>query len=1083
MDTQVLPDKNPALFRFLDSFLHERNIKWVLAVGMLILLGSTCMLVAAYWHAYTPAWKYLIMLGYTGLIHGAGQWSFHRLGLRKTGTVLMVLTVLLLPVLFFALHWVQALTAATTVGSKVLNLVLFGATAAFATLAARRIFAHLLHGSQPTFLVSYLILSVAAGLAPALPPGAAPWASLLLWAVFVVGTVKVNRHVFWLTEQNRVPRIFGFFPIALLGALFLAVFGVNFFSNIALEWLGLGCLLVAVPVLLTADTVARVFQQRSGGLIRQQPAAIVVPLLVGLTLNAAGMVLAGAGLMPNHSPLAITPTAALAAVTMAMVARRIPKPAFVWALLVAITAAYNFSPFWFRELALAVMDAGAAMVQEERLPHAFYGLAYLPLIAVFTAAAVITHRAGNRLFSEPLQIFSAALSAGLVLLSLDYPKAILPVGVPLTLVLAVQAVLYQRPWIGGTAMVLAYLTGSSAALALGMSIADLLSLVTLALLGQWGLRHGFVRAPEARLTRTFGGANRVLAGVGLGLLFLGFYLPWSVAGCVFYDLGPDSLWPWTICRVLIVAWAFDAARCSRRPLLAIIASIGVLALAGAMLMNAMGSASWSWLSILWVAIAGAALPLTEAVRRRLQQPDRATADVEALYRAVVRPIERVILVVFSAAAGASLVVYTLPLWVAGGLASAGLLTLAALHREPVLRLRCLVLVNWQLIALTVIAFAPPWLDSVLALNFTDAPAICLPVALVAAISLIAWRRYFESAPVASAQRLLLATVVGLALVGSLELAALTPMDIALAGLSFGLFAAAELTAACRQQRETRVWIAEAVIAAGVGYFALQEVITFARGWSMFIVLGVGLSAWAGGRLAESRSALAVLARPLLITGLVMPGVTVALGLFHHLTVPEAAWLGQNSLALLLAAGFYFWYGLEYRQRASLLLAAVILNLALMLLWRELSWTDPQFYMVPVGITLLAIAQLLRDEIPARFHTPLHYLGALVILVSPLFHIATGSWLHLFTLMLGSVAVVLVAIGLRIRALVYTGTAFLAADLVAMIVRGSVDNPSLLWIAGLLLGAAVVALGAVAESHREQLLQRLRALSATLESWD
>ena len=1022
------------------------------------------------------------MLGYTGLIHGAGQWSFHRLGLRKTGTVLMVLTVLLLPVLFFALHWVQALTAATSVGSKLLNLTLLGATAAFATLAAQRIFAHLLHGSQPTFLASYLILSAAAGLAPALPAGAAPWASLLLWAVFVVGTVKVNRHVFWSTEQNRVPRIFGFFPIALLGTLFLAVFGVNFLSSIALEWLGLGCLLVALPVLLTADTVARVFKQRSGGLIRQQPAAIVVPLLVGLTLNAAGMVLAGAGLMPNHSPLAITPTAALAAVTMAMVARRIAKPAFVWALLVAITVAYNFSPFWFRELALAVMDAGAAMVREERLPFAFYGLTYLPLIAVLTAATVITHRAGNRLFSESLEIFTAALSAGLVLLALDHPKAILPVGVPLTLVLAVQAVLYRRSWIGGIAMVLAYLTAGTAALALGLDVEDLIYLFTLTLLGQWGLRHGFARAPKARLSRVFRDANRVLASIGLGVLFLGFYLPWSVVDCVFYGLGPDSFWPWTVCRVLIVAWAFDAARCSRRPLLAIIGSIGVLALAGAMLMNAVGSAGWSWLPTFWVVIAGAALPLTERMRRRLQQPGGATADARVLYRVVMQPVERVILVVFSAVAGASLVVYTLPFWVAGGLASAGLLTLAALRHESNLRLRCLALVNWQLIALTVIAFAPPWLDSVLALNFSDAPAICLPVALVAAISVMAWRRYVDSTPVASAQRLLLTMMMGLALLGSLELVALTSMDIALAGLSFGLFAAAELTAACRQQREIRAWIAEAIIAAGVGYFALQEVIIFGRGWSMFIVLGVGLSTWAGGRLAESRPTLAVLARPLLITGLVMPGVTVALGLFRHLTVPEAAWLGQNSLALLLAAGFYFWHGLEYRQRTSVLLAAVILNLALMLLWHELSWTDPQFYMVPVGITVLGLVQLLRDEIPARFHTPLNYLGALVILVSPLFHIATGSWLHLFTLMLGSVAVVLVAIGLRIRALVYTGTAFLAADLVAMIVRGSVDNPSLLWISGLLLGAAVVALGAVAESHREQLLQRLRALSATLESW-
>src|SRR5262249_47375874 len=98
-------------------------------------------------------------------------------------------------------------------------------------------------------------------------------------------------------------------------------------------------------------------------------------------------------------------------------------------------------------------------------------------------------------------------------------------------------------------------------------------------------------------------------------------------------------------------------------------------------------------------------------------------------------------------------------------------------------------------------------------------------------------------------------------------------------------------------------------------------------------------------------------------------------------------------------------------------------------------------------------------------------------------IVDGMWLHLLTLMLASVVLVLLAIGLRVRALVYTGTAFLAADIAAMVVRGSVDHPNLLWIAGLAFGAAVVALGAFCELHREKLLEELRALTATLEAWE
>jgi hypothetical protein len=86
-------------------------------------------------------------------------------------------------------------------------------------------------------------------------------------------------------------------------------------------------------------------------------------------------------------------------------------------------------------------------------------------------------------------------------------------------------------------------------------------------------------------------------------------------------------------------------------------------------------------------------------------------------------------------------------------------------------------------------------------------------------------------------------------------------------------------------------------------------------------------------------------------------------------------------------------------------------------------------------------------------------------------------------MIASVAVTLAAMGLRIRALMYTGTGFLVGDLVAMVVRGSIDNPTLLWIAGILFGLAVISLAAYCEKHREHVLQRLRLVAARLETWE
>ena len=191
---------------------------------------------------------------------------------------------------------------------------------------------------------------------------------------------------------------------------------------------------------------------------------------------------------------------------------------------------------------------------------------------------------------------------------------------------------------------------------------------------------------------------------------------------------------------------------------------------------------------------------------------------------------------------------------------------------------------------------------------------------------------------------------------------------------------------------------------------------------------------------------------------------------------------MNSLALLSAASIYFWHGLEQQRKGLIVGAAVIVNVALALLWGELSWSDPQFFLIPLGLSMLGLVELLKAELPASTVNPLRYAASLVILVSPTFHIVTGSWLHLFSLMAASVVVTLLGMGLRTRASMYLGTGFLVADMLAMVIRGGVDRPSILWMAGIALGMLVVALAAYCERHREQLLQRMRFVAAELETW-
>jgi hypothetical protein len=309
------------------------------------------------------------------------------------------------------------------------------------------------------------------------------------------------------------------------------------------------------------------------------------------------------------------------------------------------------------------------------------------------------------------------------------------------------------------------------------------------------------------------------------------------------------------------------------------------------------------------------------------------------------------------------------------------------------------------------------------------------------------------------------------------------MYAVLAAATFALVAITELLAACRENDESRVWWAEMILLSGAGYLFYFKQISFGHGRAMYVVLLLGVATYCTSLFARRNPRTAILSRPLELTGYWLPLLTVAIGVGRHVLGLPSYWLGANSLALLLAAGFYCYHAIERRWAGSWLLSATSLNIALMLLWSELNLSDPQFYLVPIGISVLGLVQLLKREIPAQFHNPLRYLGALLILVSPTWHIVGGSWLHMVTLLIAAVAIVLVAIGLRVRALLYTGAAFLLADLVTMIVRGSLAQPNLLWIVGLGVGASVVALGAFCENHRELLEQRLRLLSASLKQWD
>lgn len=1188
-----MPNERNLALSFFDRFLDERNIQWILAIGMLIVLASSLLLVGWNWHeaGFTPWWKYLTLVAYWGLVNGAGEWGYYRLGLRKTGTVLMALAVLLVPISFLALRWLETTSLGAPWGAALLVLN-FAASAAVVV----RVFGHFLRGPQPAFMASYLLLSLGWAVVPGVDWSVSPIVTLLaglgLWLAFALGVMRVNDHVFWLVERHQTPRVFGFLPILLLGAEFLGLFGFYLAPQVSLSWWGLACVLTAVPVLHATDRIACIHNVRREGAVRPLPWSIVMPLGIGLLLCAAGVVLACVELRPPHViPPALVPTAALASAMMGLLARRTQRQAFVWMMLILASLAYNFSYVVCKDAVRALLAEAASAISESRLPIAYYGLTYLPFIAVLIAGTVRCRLRGNLLFAVPMQTFAMLLAGLLLLVSGTHPKALFPVGCALTGVFACQAWFFRErglllgagvawlaacggfaPFAAGVAEwdlgphgslnglvlgagVLAslgrsidcrastlpihaelpakldscqglslaashalafvwwFMEGQGGALAptawpaavgiavllvthalrlqgaplsvpayafaastsllalsrLSLSEPQWFTLVLCIFLVQWtGARALSWAAGNSRLwgriEKTFQRVLEITSCVTLSVLVTAFFLPiaWINPGELLFLAG----WP---IYLLACGWAMHAAYHLRLWGYAVLGGLAFYSLVAALQMLAVGHTAWVPATIAAFAISG--LQLVARIERTSRpNGDRSEAHTLGL-QAITTPLDYLLslTLLYIGATSCPCLDTNLPGQLAEGIAALGLLGVACSHPSLAMRRTA-----WAVLNLQAISLAMRWGD-------LTPPAF----SLLTAASLLVWQRFEADGSVANCIArifrglLRTLTTLGILLVWA-DIWRPFHAEVLVGGLTFLLVSLSEAMIACRRQSIGRAWIALAVLLGGFAYFIEFGVIPVDA--CMFLCVGLAGAFNLLAHLARRGNRTPVLAGPLDQLGQVLPLATVGLALVRHLSFAFPHWLGMNSLAVLLAAGFYFWRAIEQQDRRYWLLPAAILNVAIALLWRELDYSDPQFFMIPIGISVLALVEWLRGEIPAHLHDPLRYLGALLILVSPTFHIVEGSWLHMATLMLASVAVVLVSIGIQVRASMYLGTAFLLADLVSMLVRGSIDHPNLLWITGLALGAAIVALAAVCENHRERVLQRIRLLSAALERW-
>ena len=1226
--------------RFIAAFFHESNIKWMLFVGAAIVTVSSLKLVAQQWDAWSVTFKFLSILVYVAAVYGFAEASGKLLGLRSTSSVLKMLTLILLPISFYALPWLAA--SASENAFSLIPLLAVGSV--FAAWVSDRIFKSFLLERQVTFQVVYLALALA-GAMPTFLDGSLLVASII-WMVGTVGIIKINRHVFWLVEQHRKPLVLGFLPILLIGAQMVVLFATKLNWLHQLEWLGLGLVLCSVPIVTTARTLAQVYKSRTGGLLETIPLDVAISVLVGLVMAASGVVLSFTGFhFTGQTTFAAVPTCLVAASLAWFAARDTKNIGFTWIAIVLMLVAYQATPTLVSGFAKQAISVAATTLSEDRLPVAFYGLTYLPLLLGWTVASWALSK--HTYASKPLQVAVTCLTLLLMPLSLTHVKAAFLISVLHSCLFLVYANVWKDrryvfpffaaltvavgycvpfsnvmletaielpyigvslgvwgcmlllapldPWLNripirdsvylawpvnrqGTAISASVVFGALAIIGIGAFWfghsmenmgADLnvgATLVGLLVsLGAWivvcksrhylaGLALALVLmmlcidvtlaqhwSPEwnlnlavtaAVIVSTLGyfgthairrqvvvnwEAERIQLGMNLRSLAVVWRDPQSHRGqrqaerslaclipaadlaTVFVILGiawqsialvrssvfmmHDQI-AW--CGFALLAWLVFAISVTRsRIATAIFVGMFPLLVSSLLQSNDIVPSSLNYSVLIWALTSTAVGVVPFWIERYRLESQIVSAEPATVSIPLTALVPWVCSAWLAMLAACGIVQFSAPIQIAALVSLGGL---AVFHRPQRSSLAFGLGAMWAnalilMMMLPVIGFQDHRAVFQL-LNLDAPPMMGLPVLLLAVSLngfLVQWlgARLEQGVLLAwhiSLRVLFLGLLLHTCLMANLDVAQ------ALIGVLACLVVAAdEFWIAIRERNEFRVWGSMLAFGFSILLLFLNGILPIQTGVGLVAIVLVGLALqWLGDRFAKSEP-LRVASRPMHIVGWVAPSLAVGIGLLAMVFgTATTAWV---SLAIFLSAFVHAVRGWSTGQRWHAWLALAMVNIGLANINRALGWFDLQLYLAPIGLSILGLLELMKREIPQSGHKPIRLVGALCILVSPIFQILAGSWWHMLSLMILSVLVVLIAIGLRVRVLMYTGVAFLIADLLAMLVRSAVDHPNMLWISGLGIGLVVIAIGAVCEVYRERLLSKVRTLSSELASWN
>ncbi|MGH2412131.1 MAG: hypothetical protein ACRDEA_00190, partial [Microcystaceae cyanobacterium] len=99
----LTPQKKNFIILIWQAFKDELSVRWLLFLGLFLVVISSGVLAATQWVKFPAAGQYLILWVYTLIFWGIGFWASQRENLQLTSQTLQTITLLLIPVNFWAM--------------------------------------------------------------------------------------------------------------------------------------------------------------------------------------------------------------------------------------------------------------------------------------------------------------------------------------------------------------------------------------------------------------------------------------------------------------------------------------------------------------------------------------------------------------------------------------------------------------------------------------------------------------------------------------------------------------------------------------------------------------------------------------------------------------------------------------------------------------------------------------------------------------------------------------------------------------------------------------------------------------------